>query len=73
MKRFNQRFLKIRAEIIAVSKRLFGVPDFVYYAVAYGIFEVLKYVRSGITVFFCRTCDNSQLSFFSSRLNFGET
>ena len=43
---------KIRAELIAVSKRLFGTPDFVYYAVADGIFEVLKYVRAGIGNFF---------------------
>ncbi len=34
-----------RAEIIEVSKRLFGVPNFVYYAVADGIFEILKTVR----------------------------
>lgn len=71
----NENF-KIRTEIIAVSKRLFGTPDFVYYAVADGIFEVLKYVRAGIGNFFCHQPQNPQLSFFSccsSRLNFGET
>ena len=44
--------IKLRAEIIAVSKRLFGVPDFVYYALADGVFEVLKFVKSGIGSFF---------------------
>ncbi len=40
-------FIRLRFEIIEVSKRLFGTPDFVYYAVADGIFEILKYVKSG--------------------------
>ena len=31
--------IKIRAEIIEVPKRLFGVPNFIYYAVADGIFD----------------------------------
>lgn len=69
--------IKIRAEIIEVSKRLFGVPDFIYYAVADGIFEILKAVKSGIGRFFSLPYNDGQLSFFSasevSRLNFGET
>ena len=69
--------IKIRAEIIEVSKRLFGVPDFIYYAVADGIFEVLKAVKSGIGRFFSLPQYDGQLSFFSGsevcRLNFGET
>ena len=40
--------IKIRAEIIEVSKRLFGVPNFIYYAVADGIFEILKAVKTDI-------------------------
>lgn len=69
--------IKLRAEIVEVSKRLFGAPDFIYYAVADGIFEILKSVKSGIGRFFHLPVNNGQLSLFSryevSRLNFGET
>ncbi len=69
--------IKIRAEIIEVSKRLFGVPKFLYYAVADGIFEVLKYVKSGIGKFFSCPSSDGQLSLFPlserDRLYFGET
>ena len=69
--------IKIRAEIIEVSKRLFGVPNFIYYAVADGIFEILKAVKTGIGRFFSLPQNDGQLSFFFgsevSRLNFGET
>ncbi|WP_432650563.1 hypothetical protein [Huintestinicola sp.] len=69
--------IKLRAEIIEVSKRLFGVPNFLYYAVADGIFEILKTVKSGIHRFFSLPESSGQLSLFSSyevsRLNFGET
>ena len=69
--------IKIRAEIIRVSKRLFGVPNFIYYAVADGIFEILKAVKTGIGRFFSLPQNDGQLSFFFgsevSRLNFGET
>ena len=69
--------IKLRAEIVRVSKRLFGIPDFIYYAVSDGIFEILKAVKSGIGRFFSLPVCNGQLSLFSdsdvSRLNFGET
>ena len=69
--------IKLRTEIIEVSKRLFGVPSFVYYAVADGIFEILKFVKSGIDKFFSAPENNGQLLLFDvsdlSRLNFGET
>ena len=69
--------IKIRAEIIEVSKRLFGVPNFIYYAVADGIFEILKAVKTGIGRFFSLPQNDGQLSFFFGsevcRLNFGET
>lgn len=68
---------KLRMEVIDISKRIFGVPDFVYYAVADGIFEILKAVKSGIGKFFTLPERNGQLFLFSSsemsRLNFGET
>lgn len=68
--------IKSRLEIIAVSRRLFAVPDFVYYAVADGVFEILKRVRTGIAHFFRPKPSNMQLSLFSfgfSRIYFGET
>ena len=69
--------IKLRTEIIEVSKRLFGVPSFVYYAVADGIFEILKFVKSGIDKFFSALENNGQLLLFDvsdlPRLNFGET
>ena len=69
--------IKLRTEIIEVSKRLFGVPSFVYYAVADGIFEILKLVKSGIDKFFSAQKSDGQLLLFDvsdlPRLNFGET
>lgn len=69
--------MKLRMEIICVSKRLFGVPNFLYYAVADGIFEILKYVKTGISRFFSTPPLDAQLTLFSSsenpRLNFEET
>ena len=56
--------IKLRTEIIEVSKRLFGVPSFVYYAVADGIFEILKLVKSGIDKFFSAPENNGQLLLF---------
>ena len=69
--------IRLRAEIIEVSKRLFSIPNFVYYAVADGIFEALKAVKSDIKRFFFLPDNDGQLSLFSyceiSRLNFGES
>ena len=69
--------IRLRAEIIGVSKRLFGAPNFVYYAVADGIFEILKAVRSSIGRSFSLPDNDGQLSLFSyceiSSLNFGES
>lgn len=39
----------LRLEVITASKRLFDVSDFLYYSVADGIFEVLKYTKRGIS------------------------
>ncbi len=69
--------IKMRAEIIEVSKRLFHAPKFKYYAIADGIFEILKFVKSGIGRFFSKPPVNDQLSLFPAaekeRLCFGET
>lgn len=66
---------KLRAEIIEKSKRLFGNPDFVYYTIADGVFEILTTFKSGIGRFFALPQQGGQLFLFSvsemSRLNFG--
>lgn len=69
--------MRWRMEVIEISKRLFGAPDFVYYAVADGISEILKAFKSGFDKFFSLPNYNGQLFLFSaseiSRLNFRET
>jgi hypothetical protein len=39
----------LRLEVISASKRLFDVSDFMYYSIADGIFEILKYTKRGIS------------------------
>lgn len=69
--------IKMRAEVIEASKRLFGVPNFIYYAVLDGMFEILKNVKSGFESFFSLPKYDGQLLLFPlsefPRLNFGET
>lgn len=54
--------IRLRAEIIEVSKRLFGAPNFLYYAVADGVFEMLKTVKSGVRRLFSLLDNDGQLS-----------
>lgn len=58
--------VRLRAEIIEFSKRLFGAPKFIYYAVLDGVFEILKAVKTGFSRFFSLQENNGQLSFFSA-------
>jgi hypothetical protein len=54
-------------KIFILSKRLFGVPTFFNYAMADGIFELLKTAKFGIIMFKGRTgknYDDFQLSLF---------
>ena len=53
----------LRLEIISASKRLFDIADFLYYAVADGIFEVLKFVKRGISAFLAPPPNDCQLRF----------
>lgn len=53
----------LRLEVISASGRLFDVPDFVYYSVANGIFELLKYTKKGICDYFKPPVNDGQLSF----------
>ncbi|MBQ1586321.1 MAG: hypothetical protein II082_03495, partial [Ruminococcus sp.] len=62
-------FTRMRFEIIEVSKRLFGAPDFVYYAIADGIYETLKYVKSGLKRLLAISTPSPQLLL----AGFGET
>lgn len=53
--------LKVMVQkIFILSKRFFGVPTFFNYAMADGIFELLKYTKSGISDFKGRTGINYQ-------------
>ena len=45
----NTKILQL--EIISATRRLFDVADFLYYAVADSIFEVLKFVKHNIAPF----------------------
>jgi hypothetical protein len=38
----------MKEKIFILSKRFFGVPSFYNYAIADGIYELLKYTRTGI-------------------------
>ena len=53
----------LRLEIISASKRLFDIADFLYYAVADGIFEVLKFVKRSISSFLAPPPNDGQLRF----------
>ncbi|HBI52843.1 MAG TPA: hypothetical protein DDX72_08705 [Ruminococcaceae bacterium] len=53
----------LRLEIISASKRLFDIADFLYYAVANGIFEVLKFVKRSISSFIVPPPNDGQLRF----------
>ena len=53
----------LRLEVIAASKRLFEVSDFLYYSIAYGIFEILKYTKRGIAEHLRPPINDGQLCF----------
>jgi len=53
----------LRLEIISASKRLFDAADFLYYAIADGIFEVLKFVKRNFAPFLAPPPDDGQLRF----------
>lgn len=60
--------VRLRAEIIEVSKRLFGAPKFIYYAVLDGVFEILTIVKTSISSFFSsQKMMDSYLSFLLLR------
>ena len=50
-------------EIIHVSKRIYGIPKFVFYAIADGFFTILAKGKSGINDFFRKPPLSIQLSF----------
>jgi hypothetical protein len=57
----------IKEKIFILSKRFFGVPSFYNYAIADGIYELLKYTRTGIDNIKTRIgikLDSFQLSLF---------
>lgn len=53
----------LRLEVISASKRLFDVSDFLYYSIADGIFEILKYSKRGISEHIKTPIRDGQLCF----------
>ena len=53
----------LRLEVISASKRLFDVSDFLYYSIADGIYEILKYTKCGISVHLKPPVRDGQLCF----------
>ena len=52
-------------EIIQISKRIYGVPDFVFYAIADGLFTVFARCKTGIAHMLCKKPKPLQISLFS--------
>jgi len=50
-------------EIIEASKRLYGLAKFTFYAIAYGLSEVLSKLYTGIRSFYIKPPRSNQLSF----------
>ncbi len=52
-------------EIIQISKRIYGTPDFVFYAIADGLFTVFARCKTGIAHMLCKKPKSLQMSLFS--------
>jgi len=61
---------RITAEVIALSKRIYGTPKFVFYAIADGLFFVLTKCRQGIADMLRKPPKTAQISFLPN-LGFG--
>lgn len=51
-------------EVIVISRRLFGIPEFTFYAIADGLFAVLAKCKRGVTDMLRKPAKSPQLSFF---------
>jgi len=51
-------------ELKECSKRIYGVPQFIFYALGYAIERVLSMNRKGINGFFPKKCKSQQLNLF---------
>jgi hypothetical protein len=51
-------------EIIEISKRLYGLSKFTFYAIAAGLFEIFNKLYTGIASFFDKPLRSNQLSFW---------
>ena len=57
-------------EIIQISKRIYGTPKFVFYALADGLFAIFKKCKEGIDNFLKKPPKSIQISFFKD-IGFG--
>ena len=67
---FNSKLRIMKEKIFIVSKRFFAVSNFFIYALADGIFEVLKLARVGINNYLGETGKNLKDFRLSLFLNF---
>jgi len=51
-------------ELIELSKRIYDIPKFIYYAIADGIFALLNKCKKGIDIFLKKPPKSMQLSLF---------
>lgn len=54
----------ITAEVIAISKRIYDIPKFTFYAIADGLFFILTKCKQGIADMLRKRPKSTQLSFF---------
>ena len=55
----------ITAEVIAVSKRIYGAPKFLFYAIADGLFAVFARCKQGVAHLLRKRPKTAQLCFLS--------
>ena len=53
------------ANIITISRRIYGAPKFLFYAIADGLFTVFAKGKQGVTELLRKKPKDHQLSFFS--------
>jgi hypothetical protein len=63
---FRVRMKILVAHVLKASKRIFGIPDFRYYAIADGIRELLNRYNRGIVKAVKPTTNSNQLALFDT-------
>ena len=53
-------------ELVKISRRIYGTANFLFYAIADGLFDVLSNGKAGIVGMFKKKSRSSQLTFFKN-------